>query len=934
MSFIDEKVKFLSALYHGIQTSLMKLEDADQPTNLKSTLNYQIGQFQEELCGFDSEWLLKYDQAFQTFLKKVETEEHFSWSNDPKYKQKEIHEKLPLGQMFRCNFMSGPNSVPLHKWNIFQWSGVSDFVDEVNDLQDANRWTDLRMVVGRRLSTEMRASMPEFTHRGFVSFLEGYVKSDFDLIHALNNLLETFNGMLETLDSPMTWTTAWEHKQMIKQLDFEDIGGDSDSMNLKEDNQRETWTPEHWMSAGRTGWENKQDKAAHDYQVYVNQSILDVRSSAVKARTPMPFSAPFDEEDDGDEALLASRPSLLRESEQQAFLHEQHKITLNEKLNEAFANGHMIKWFPLHSQTHLNFFRSEWANFRHTTTSLWNWMPLKDVYDYFGEEIGFYFEFLQHYSRCLALPALFGIYATVLQIQDGNADLDYWCPVWIAGLMIWGTVFMAMWLRREKEIQYKCNVRNFDSSSQGRANQRMARMQWNPKAWKFWRFFVSWSACVVLLALDLALIAGLLILRWYLVKETDFGWTAGIIQGITIVLVNILLKELAIQLTELENHMTNHTFEKHLVIKCFTLEAANSYVIFFVVAFVKKYADDLGLDNIFGHCYCETWSPANLECDWNNSACTCLEYNCMEELRETLLSIFVSNLVIGNIIEFGIPMLCGKIRKQVDRFTAPTVGFKEGEHDCRRGSVFQVESDRDNYSLEALALLDTDNEYDNCTLLPDYIYHQRHQAPYLSHYDGFFGTFEDMNEMAIQFGFLSMFSVAFPAASLLAFLNNVIEMRSDANKLCSIFQRPWPQDSPGLGVWNEIFQTLMVMAIITNVSLLVFTSKFGDRMDSGQRVMVFIFAEHFLFLVWVTVWKSLTDENRIFGKIQNRMDLLKEKRSTTKQRRSELQKFITSARSQIEKQVTISTDVTSSPDLRSAASPNMSHGLVHQETQL
>merc|ERR1712100_316065 len=110
----------------------------------------------------------------------------------------------------------------------------------------------------------------------------------------------------------------------------------------------------------------------------------------------------------------------------------------------------------------------------------------------------------------------------------------------------------------------------------------------------------------------------------------------------------------------------------------------------------------------------------------------------------------------------------------------------------------------------------------------------------------------------------------------------------------------------------------MVMAIITNVSLLVFTSKFGDRMDSGQRVMVFIFAEHFLFLVWVTVWKSLTDENRIFGKIQNRMDLLKEKRSTTKQRRSELQKFITSARSQIEKQVTISTDVTSSPDLRSA----------------
>ena len=55
------------------------------------------------------------------------------------------------------------------------------------------------------------------------------------------------------------------------------------------------------------------------------------------------------------------------------------------------------------------------------------------------------------------------------------------------------------------------------------------------------------------------------------------------------------------------------------------------------------------------------------------------------------------------------------------------------------------------------------------------------------------GTFDDYLEMFIQFGYVTLFSSAYPLAGLCALLNNMIEVRSDAFKLCFIHQRPFPQ---------------------------------------------------------------------------------------------------------------------------------------------
>lgn len=56
--------------------------------------------------------------------------------------------------------------------------------------------------------------------------------------------------------------------------------------------------------------------------------------------------------------------------------------------------------------------------------------------------------------------------------------------------------------------------------------------------------------------------------------------------------------------------------------------------------------------------------------------------------------------------------------------------------------------------------------------------------------------------MFIQFGYVVLFSSAFPLAAMCALINNIIEIRSDALKLCTGLQRPFGQRVESIGQWQ------------------------------------------------------------------------------------------------------------------------------------
>lgn len=64
------------------------------------------------------------------------------------------------------------------------------------------------------------------------------------------------------------------------------------------------------------------------------------------------------------------------------------------------------------------------------------------------------------------------------------------------------------------------------------------------------------------------------------------------------------------------------------------------------------------------------------------------------------------------------------------------------------------------------------------------------------------------------------FSSAFPLAALCALINNLIEIRSDAFKLCTGLQRPFGQRVESIGQWQKVMEAMGVLAIVVNCYLI------------------------------------------------------------------------------------------------------------------
>ena len=79
-------------------------------------------------------------------------------------------------------------------------------------------------------------------------------------------------------------------------------------------------------------------------------------------------------------------------------------------------------------------------------------------------------------------------------------------------------------------------------------------------------------------------------------------------------------------------------------------------------------------------------------------------------------------------------------------------------------------------------------------------------------------------DLSIQFGFVILFSSAFPLAPLFALLNNFIKIRTNASQLTKYSKRPRPKKTTSIGIWENIFRILAFFSIVTNALQIAFTS--------------------------------------------------------------------------------------------------------------
>jgi len=113
----------------------------------------------------------------------------------------------------------------------------------------------------------------------------------------------------------------------------------------------------------------------------------------------------------------------------------------------------------------------------------------------------------------------------------------------------------------------------------------------------------------------------------------------------------------------------------------------------------------------------------------------------------------------------------------------------------------------------------------------------------------------DIREMVIQFGYLSLFSVVWPLTAVSFLINNWIELRADAIKICVEMQKPLPLRADTIGPWLDSLSFLAWLGSLTTSALLYMFNNDGVGPDGTPQALKFwalllsVFFSEQLFLV-------------------------------------------------------------------------------------
>ena len=123
----------------------------------------------------------------------------------------------------------------------------------------------------------------------------------------------------------------------------------------------------------------------------------------------------------------------------------------------------------------------------------------------------------------------------------------------------------------------------------------------------------------------------------------------------------------------------------------------------------------------------------------------------------------------------------------------------------------------------------------------------------------------DLREMVVQYGYLSLFSVVWPLTPVSFIINNWIELRSDAAKICLEMQRPNPLRADSIGPWLDSLSFLTWLGSITSAALVYLFSNDGlgpdgtpSTIQGWALLLTIFFSEHIYFLLRMGVQLAIS----------------------------------------------------------------------------
>ncbi|RHY47866.1 hypothetical protein DYB34_000033 [Aphanomyces astaci] len=453
--------------------------------------------------------------------------------------------------------------------------------------------------------------------------------------------------------------------------------------------------------------------------------------------------------------------------------------------------------------------------------------PLDDVATYFGEKVAFYFAWVEMYTKWLVAPVVVGIFLFVQQVQSASLDQPL-APVYALFMAIWASLFLVAWRRRANSLAYRWGVLGYEEDDE------VLRPAFRTSAtsgltWKRWlKYTVTWSIVVGCIALVLTIMFAAFTARDRLEDESvsiqnnvtatlqDHELTLStlssihdvltprfwfyclvmpMLYGLCIPVFDIAFTWVATTMTTWENHATESAHQSALILKVFPFRCIHVFATLYYYAFAAQ--------------------------------------NNLLRVAIQLATFMLSGQMWNNVVKTGLPLLRRRYqlhrkRQATSKLLETDVRHLGGGGAAGGGKGLSSVTARANHQCLRLEHA-TSEVWDECNMYP---------------YD----AFEDYTEMLIQFGYVSFFSIAFPLAPLLAFVNNVVSLRVDAFKLCHTTQRPRADKASGIGIWFPVLQMMSVVAVITNCLHVAFTTtqieQYVPAISPSTKVWVVFVAEH------------------------------------------------------------------------------------------
>ncbi|KAK5107793.1 hypothetical protein LTR62_000661 [Meristemomyces frigidus] len=489
--------------------------------------------------------------------------------------------------------------------------------------------------------------------------------------------------------------------------------------------------------------------------------------------------------------------------------------------------------FALHDHV----YNKEWIK-KWSTQWILTAQDLDEIRDRMGEKIAYYFAFTQAYFSFLLFPAGFGILAW--------AFLGYYSTIYAMICSLWCVIFTEYWKHQEFDLALRWGVRGVsaieDKRHEFKPTKEVTDSQTGEKIGTFPpQERLQRQLLQIPFAIAAALALGSLIAMCFGIEVFISEVYDGPLKSVLVFLPTVILTTctplisgimttFATRLNDFENYETHTRYERALTAKIFVLNFITSYLPVMLTAFVYvpfgsiivPYLDIFSLTvKPFAENEKQMTAPKHPSQFTINPA----------RLRKQIIYFTVTAQVVGLAMEVIVPYL----KRQ---------GFIK---------IKQMQSAR----AKASGGITPSAGADDAPEEKEFLARVRGEAE-LDVYD----VTTDLREMVVQYGYLTLFSVIWPLVPLSFLINNWVELRADAVKICVEMQRPTPWRADSIGPWLDALSFLTWFGSITMSALVYLFSNDGLGPDGspasikGWGLLLSIFFSEHLYLL--TRWAAST----------------------------------------------------------------------------